>query len=138
MTDNRSYRRDVRGRFVRVLVELAYADDSRFPTVAREGIDVGFEGADPAEQAYRSVPRYAPAADELAQGGQRSPLRARRPELVHPDEVAHTVYGVQGAVLRTAARRSAGRWDDDPTPYLVGLATHGTPATGVQEVSDGG
>ena len=49
-------------------------------------------------------PRYAPQADELAQGASYgSPrLRARNPTLVHPDDDGH-----HNAVLRTAAR-SAG------------------------------
>jgi hypothetical protein len=62
-------------------------------------------------------PRYAPAGDDLAQGAQSSPLRARNPVLVHPDDATHTVYGVQGAILRTAARDSGPM---DPTSYLVG------------------
>ena len=49
-------------------------------------------------------PSYAPAADDLAQGGQRSPLRARRPEMVSAQDADHTVYGRQGAVTRAAVR----------------------------------
>ena len=79
-------------------------------------------------------PRHAPRGDTLAGTGPSygaSPLRARRPELLHPEDEDHTVYGTQGAVLRTAARGSG---PDDPTPYLVGLASHGTPESMV--VSD--
>ena len=130
MTGNHNYRRDVRGRFTRVPVEAAYADQSRFPTVARDGLDVGFQGSDPDQLAYGTEQRYAPTGD-LAQSGQR--LRARRPELVHPDDEDHTIYGKQGAVLRTAARHSGPL---DPSPYLVGL-TRGTP-TAVLLVADDG
>jgi hypothetical protein len=60
MTDNsRGYRRDGRGRFTRVPVEAPYADDSKFPTVARDGLDVSFEGADPGQLAYDAAPLCA-------------------------------------------------------------------------------
>lgn len=134
MADSPSYRRDLRGRFTRVPVEAAYADQSRFPTVAKEGMDVEFQGADTGDLAYDAVPRYAPDGDTLAGAGPSygsSPLRSRRPELVHADD-----EGFHNAVLRTAARRSVGR-PDDPTAFLVGLESHGTLATGVRTVDDG-
>jgi hypothetical protein len=78
--------------------------------------------------------RHAPGGDTLAGAGRdygSSPLRGRNPTLVHADD-----EGFHNAVLRTAARRSAGR-PDDPTAFLVGLESHGTPANGVKEISDG-
>ncbi len=62
MAGNHNYRRDVRGRFTRVPVDAAYADQSRFSTVAREGIDVGFQGSDPGDLAYDAVPATRPLA----------------------------------------------------------------------------
>jgi hypothetical protein len=66
-------------------------------------------------------PRHAPAADDLAQHGQSSPLRARNPELVPAGDADHEIYGAQGAVLRAAARGSGPDADDlDPVRYLTG------------------
>jgi hypothetical protein len=108
MTDNqRSYQRDVRGRFTKVDPE-------------RDVIAAGL-GA-PREYAYELTARYAPAGDDLAQGGQGSPLRARRPTMVDPDD-----EGYHNGIMRAAARGAA---TDDPTAWLVGLESHGV-ATGV-------
>jgi len=104
----------VTGRFTRVNVER----DALAP-------DLGV----PREYAYGLERRDAPAGDDLGQGGQRSPLRARNAALVHPDDAAH-----HNAILRTAAR-GAGLMD--PTPALVGLEVHGTPVTGAPKITDG-
>ena len=117
MTDR--YRRDLRGRFVST-ANTRESGDGRFETFIEMPVEI--QGADPADLAYDTVPRYAPEGDTLAGYGSSygaSPLRARNPELVHPDDTDHTVYGRQGAILRTAARGSGPM---DPTPFLVGLA----------------
>jgi hypothetical protein len=120
------------GRFARRPVEGVDAE-SRFNPM---GDDIPFRDVSGAPSANTiEHPRYARKADDLAQGGQAR-LRARNPEMVDPADATHTIYGAQGAVLRTAARRSAGR-PDDPTAFLVGLQSHGTPATGVKQVTDG-
>jgi hypothetical protein len=90
---------------------LWYAGASRLVAVGKDRLEVGFEGADPADFAYGTVPKQAPAGDEPAQGGQGAPGCADNPASVHQDDAAQTVYGTQGAVLRSAARRSAGRRD---------------------------
>ena len=79
-------------------------------------------------------PRYAPAADELAQGGQSSPPGVRTARMTGaqqarylvgdvgesaPGEVAATArYGVQGRHVRAAARRSSDPMD--PSRHLTG------------------
>jgi hypothetical protein len=82
-----------------------------------ESYEYGLVGRDEssAGPAY-DAPRVA---DDLAVTGSR--LRARRPEMVHHAEAVHTIYGVQGAVLRTAAR-NAGPADLDPSRYLTGCS----------------
>jgi len=121
------------GRYARRPVPDVDAE-SRFDLM---GDDIPFE--DVAGQSSANTlnqPRYAPAGDELAQGGEGSRLRARRPELVSEQDADHTLYGRQGAVLRAAARGSVDR-TDDPTSYLVGLPeSHGTPANGLRQVGD--
>jgi hypothetical protein len=126
MADN--MHRDAKtGRFARRPVQDVDAE-SRFNPM---GDDIPFYDASGAASPS-TIPRgrYAPSNDDLAQGGQGSPLRARNPELVHPDD-----EGFHNAVMRTAARIS--QRPDDPTGYLVGLNWSGTPATGVRQVSDG-
>lgn len=110
-----STRDPVTGRFVST-VNTPESSAGKFPTYA-DGLPVEIQGADTADLAYGTVPRHAPAADDLAQGGQASPLRARRPDLVHPDDAAHEIYGTQGAVLRAAARGSG---PGDFVRYLTG------------------
>jgi hypothetical protein len=115
MTDQ--YRRDVRGRFTRVdTSNTALSADSRFD-VMRE-LDITVQGADPRDLAYDSVPRYAPAADELAQG--YGPVMHRPAVLVPPEDTASTVYSghTQGWVTRAAARASTDPMD--ATPWLTG------------------
>lgn len=113
MTDRRHSRRDATGRFTRVRADSEYADDSKFPTVAREGIDVGFQGADPGDLAYGSEPRYAPDADDL--GAYNSPLRDRNPTMVHPGDEPYF-----NGVMRTAVRKLDPSGQGTLT-YLVGL-----------------
>jgi hypothetical protein len=120
------------GRFARRPVPDVDAE-SKFDPM---GDDIPFYDASGAPSANTiDRARYAPAGDELAQGGQRSRLRARNPEMVDRADTDHTIYGRQGAVLRTAARSSLGHWDD-PTGYVVGLNEPGTPANGVRQISD--
>lgn len=121
--------RDARtGKFTRVPVESAYADDSRFPTVAREGIDVENVSGAPSQYTIEER-RHAPSGDELAQGGDTHPPGIRRQVMVRPDDMAH----FNGA-LRSASR-DAGPMD--PSAYLTGVETQQTPATGTEETSDG-
>jgi hypothetical protein len=108
------YRDRVTGRFARRPVEGVDAE-SRFDPMG-DDIPVDNVSGAPSPSTIEH-PRYAPDADELAQGGQASPLRSRRPEMVHPDDEMHTIYGKQGAVLRTAARDTGPMY---PVAYLVG------------------
>ena len=108
-----SSRDPVTGRFVGT-VNTPESSAGKFPTYA-DDLPVEIQGADPADLAYATEPRHAPAADDLAQGGQASPLRARRPELVYPDDAG----SAQGAVMRSAARGS-GPDAGDPVRYLTG------------------
>lgn len=114
------------GRFVST-TNTRESQDGKFATYDEMPVEI--QGADTGDLAYEAVPRYAPEADDLAQGGQ-SPLRARNPVLVHPDDDGH-----HNAVMRSAIRRM-GPEIDNPMPYLAGLASHGTPANGVRQVSD--
>jgi hypothetical protein len=98
----RSQPRDMRGRFVKMGDSIEHVDN--------------VSGA-PSPGTIEH-PRYAPEADDLAQGGQRSPLRPRGAVLVPEDEHARTRYGVQGALGREAAREHAGPMD--PVAYLTG------------------
>ena len=107
----------VTGRFVSTR-NTPESSAGKFPTYAN-GLPVEIQGTDPADLAYAAERRHAPAADDLAQGGQSSPLRPRNPELVSDEDADHTVYGVQGAVLRSAARGS-GPDAGDPVRYLTG------------------
>jgi hypothetical protein len=115
------------GRFVST-ANTPESREGKFTTYAEMPVEI--QGADPGDLAYRSEERYAPSSDDLAQGGQGSPLRARNPELVHPDD-----EGFHNAVMRSAIRRM-GPEMDNPMPYLAGLESHGTPANGVRQVSD--
>lgn len=129
MAENMS--RDAKtGRFARRPVEGVDAG-SRFNPM---GDDIPFRDVSGAPSPSTiDHARYAPKADTLAGAGQgygASPLRARNPELVHPDDNGH-----HNGILRSAVRRMAGRWDD-PSGYLVGLSEPGTPATGVRQASD--
>ena len=134
MTDPRGYRDAKTGRYARRPVPDVDAT-SEFDPMGDSIEDIGnISGTPSANMTER--PRYAPDGDTLAGPGLdygSSPLRSRRPELVHPDDAAHTIYGTQGAVLRTAAR-SAGHMD--PTPYLTGLEPAGGPSSGVQDITD--
>lgn len=109
------------GRYVST-ANTPESGEGTFPTYTEMPVEV--EGADPAELAYDSVPRRGPAADELAQLDARSPLRARNPVMVHPDDEGH-----HNAVMRTAAR-NAGPMDS--SPFLTGLTGLTAPSTGIQ------
>ena len=121
----------VTGRFVKTS-NTPEAGEGKFETYTELPVEI--VGADPANLAYGTDRRYAPMADELAQGGQ-GPLRARHAELVHSDDAEHETWGRQGAVLRSAAR---GVHDDTASTvrFLVGLESHGYPATGVHEIEE--
>jgi hypothetical protein len=110
-----SSRDPVTGRFVST-ANTRESGEGKFPTYAN-GLPVEIQGDDPADLAYGTERRHAPAADDLAQGGQSSPLRARRPEMVPAEDAAHETSSRQGAVLRAAARGSGPM---DPTSYLTG------------------
>jgi hypothetical protein len=114
MTDN--YHRDeMTGRFARRPVRDVDATSEFDPM----GDDIPFDNVSGAASLDTiKHPRPAPGADELAQGGQSSPLRPRGAVLVPGDEEARTRYGTQGALGRDAARNSAGPMD--PAPYLTG------------------
>lgn len=95
--------------------------DSKFDPMT--GINVGFP-SDVKDSPYELVagdrnvvksPVAPRVEDSFAVGG--SPLRDRRPKMVSAEDADHTVYGRQGAVLRSAARNSG---DMDPSRYLVG------------------
>ncbi|MGH3401883.1 MAG: hypothetical protein ACRDRJ_05075 [Streptosporangiaceae bacterium] len=112
--------RDYRGRFRQVDTDLARDNRSeRFPQT--DSIDVQTQ---PESYAYGLVGRdegsagaryAAPSmADNFGVTGAR--LRARRPEMVHPDEAARTVYDVHNEVMRSAARDAG---PVDPTYSLV-------------------
>lgn len=94
---------------------------------------VEFEGADPTDLAYDSVPRHAPEADELAQGGQWPSLHPRHPVLASMDEQARTRYGVQGMLTRDAARLHG---LTGALAYVLGVDDSASPSSGVQEASD--
>jgi hypothetical protein len=128
MADNppRGYSRDVRGRFAR-LVEDVDAE-SRFDPMGDSIEDIGNVSGAPSPSTIER-PRHAPPGDELAQGGQWSPLRARNPVLVHPDDESH-----HNGILRTAVRRS-GPVGMNPAAYLVGLESPGT-RTGAEAEDD--
>lgn len=105
MADNsRNYPRDLKtGKFAKVDLER---------DVIAPGLGV------PKAYACGLEQRHAPDADDLAQGGQPSPLRPRGALLVPDDGEARTMYGIQGALGRDAARRHAGPMD--PSSYLTG------------------
>lgn len=113
------------GRFV-ATANAPESSGGKFNTYTEMPVEI--EGADPAELAYDAVPRYAPDADDLAQGGQWSPLRARNPVLVHPDDEGH-----HNAIMRTAARNAGPM---DPSAFLTGLVGHTAPSMGIQEADD--
>jgi hypothetical protein len=117
-------RSPITGRFEHIPTEnTPLARDSHFETM--RDLEAHAQGADPADLAYRTVGRAESAAgeryaapkvqDDLAVGGSR--LRHRRPEIVSEQDAEHTIYGKQGAVLRSAA--GAGHGDMDPSSYLV-------------------
>jgi hypothetical protein len=109
------------GRFRRVDVSnTPLSAESKFDTA--QGLEVQ---ARPERYAYELTPRddssAGPAydaphvADDLAVTGSR--LRARRPAMVHPGELARDEYGVHNEVMRSAARDSGPM---DPSGYLTG------------------
>jgi hypothetical protein len=106
MTDNtRSYQRNVRGQFARVNIER---------DVLAPGLGV------PEKFAYGLERRYAPAADDLAQGGQSSPLQPRFARVVSGGS-ERTVYATpHPATLRGAHTTDAGRPVGPEIRYIVG------------------
>lgn len=125
MANKFSNRSPVTGRFTKVDVSnTPLADDSKFPAFSREGFEVGFQGADPRDSAYEMVsydrnvvanPQALRVEDNLGVGG--SPLRARRPTMVHPDDEAKEYSArVHNAVLRSAARDGGPM---DPSYFLA-------------------
>jgi len=130
MTNPRGHRDPKTGRYARRPVPDVDAE-SRFDPVADSIEDIGnVSGAPSASTIDR--PRYAPAANELAQGGE-SRLRPRHPVLIDADEQARTLYGVQGGRLRDAARVSglAGM-----AGHVLGLYPPAAPSHGIQEADD--
>lgn len=117
MTDTRRFTRDVRGRFAST-ANTPESGEGKFETYTELPVEI--QGADPAELAYGSVARHAPAGDDLAQGGQQRPLQPRTATLVGDDveSRARTRYGVQGSLGRLAARLHGK--PDDPIAYLTG------------------
>ncbi|MGH3275468.1 MAG: hypothetical protein ACRDNZ_14245 [Streptosporangiaceae bacterium] len=115
MADNRD---PVNGQFIKIKTSnTPESSAGKFETYANDLPVSDQSGADwPGAEMH---PHHRIAGDTLAGTGPSygsSPLRARNPELVHPDDADHEVYGTQGAVLRTAARSSG---PDDPSAYLV-------------------
>lgn len=103
----------VTGKFVKT-ANSPESGEGKFPTYAND-LPVSDVSGAPSDSTTDRL-RHAPAADTLAGTGPSygsSPLRARRPELVHPDDADQG----QGAVLRSAARDSGPL---DPSAYLVG------------------
>jgi hypothetical protein len=140
MSNRHSYRSPATGRWMRVSTELARDERSdRFPQT--DSIEVG-SPSDVQDSPYELVsgdrnvvqrPVAPYVRDDLGVTG--SPLRARRPEMVSAEDAAHTIYGRQGAVLRSAARDSGPM---DPSYSLVSpMESHGTPLQDVKEARDG-
>lgn len=107
--------------------------ESRFDPMADSIEDIEDVSATDVRPGMSAV-RHAPEADQLAQGGQQTPVGIRQATLVHPDDSSF-----HNAHLRSAAR-SAG--PADPTPFLTGLDGPETPAGGresaVHVYRDGG
>lgn len=107
MTSPRSYPRDkVTGRFITMT-----PDDLVPENVSGTDVRPGME-----------VPRHAPDADLVAQGGQQRWLQPRTATLVADEaEVrARARYGVQGVLTRLAARMHTGPMD--PIRYITGAS----------------
>lgn len=105
MTDDnqRAYSRDLRGRFVKPVPEVDA--ESRFDPMGDSIEDIGNVSGAPSPNTI-DRPRYAPDADDLAQGGQQRRLEPRTAVLAG-DETAQERYGVQGAAGRAAARMAS-------------------------------
>lgn len=109
--------RDLRGRWTASTTNVPEASKGRFAT--RTEIDVSNTSADDTVPGMER-PRYAPAGDDLAQGGQHWPAMYRIPVLVAEEDDAFTTYGNrQGSTLRAAARRQGGG-DMNPVATLTG------------------
>jgi hypothetical protein len=114
-----SHRDKVTGRFARRPIPDVDAE-SRFDPMGDSIEDIENVSADDVRPGMVR-PRYAPEADDLAQGGRIYPLHTRRPELVPPQDRLSTLYGnVQGAWLRDAVCNSGPADPMDPTAYLTG------------------
>lgn len=123
MASNRfSNRSKTTGKFERVDVSnTPLAADSKFPTFSKDGFEVS-SPSDVQDSPYELVPGdqnvvRRPVAPRVEDNlGTGSPLRARRPTMVHPEEEAKEQYGVHNAILRTAARHSGPM---DPSSFLA-------------------
>lgn len=116
--------RDVRGRFVSTR-NTQQSGIGKFVTYTEMPVEV--EGADPADLAYDTVPRHVPDADDLAQGGQASPLRPRTARLIsaHDDMTGMHAIPDRSTLHAEAMREAAGpgAGDLDPVRYLAGDIT---------------
>jgi hypothetical protein len=102
------------GRFVST-TNAPEASEGKFET--ETGIPIEDVSGAPSANTI-DQPRRGPAADELAQGGERFSLHPRHPVLVAADEQARTRYGAQGALTRDAARLHS---IAGPLAYVLGV-----------------
>lgn len=119
------------GRFVST-ANTPSATEGKFATYT--DVPVEFDGADPSDLAYGTEPRYAPTGDGLAQGGDRFPLHPRHPVLVALDEEARERYGVQGMLVRDAARLHG---LSGTLGYVLGIDSTAGPAKSTRDTTDG-
>jgi hypothetical protein len=119
------------GRFVGT-ANTPSATEGKFATYT--DMPVEFEGADPNDLAYDAMPRRAPEADELAQGGSRFPVRGRHPALIAADGQARSRFGAQGALVRDAARLQG---VPPALAYVLGIDDATGPSRSIKESTDG-
>lgn len=87
-----------------------------------------------ASPSTQDAKRHGPSADGIAQGDDRSPLlHQRHPVLIEADERARAAYGVQGALLRDAARLHG---VGGMIGHVLGIDDAAAPSSGVQEADD--
>jgi len=110
----RSYSRDVRGRFAKI-------DPVR--DVLAPGLGV------PETFAYGTQQRHAPVADDLAQGGQQSPLRARTARLIASQHDAGAeIYATPRAETMAGTHTTeSGRTPGETMRYLLGDIDQAAP-----------
>ena len=138
MTDTTRYQRDPRtGRFAARRPVATVDAESRFDPMADSIEDISNVSGAPSPNTIEH-PRHAPDADTLAGYGPSygdARLRARHPEMVHPDEQSSDPREARNAILRSAARDSGPM---DPSYGLVsgfGAETPGTHRTQAGEDS---